>query len=124
MRRAGLFVVVSALLLLACAKESVVKEVVLAEPEQGAAVSSTTDVEAQIERIVEKMKTEPDVKGWLLIGNAYMHLKRYNDAVWAYKEAYVLSNYAAETKRKLGLAMYHAGLATAGEREALDAQQK
>ncbi|MEH6504610.1 MAG: hypothetical protein V7682_11980 [Cycloclasticus sp.] len=122
MKRLGLFVVVSAFLLMACAKESVVKEVVLAEPEQGAAVSSTTDVEAQIERIVEKMKTEPEVKGWLLIGDAYMHLKRYNDAVWAYKEGYMLSNYAAEPRSKLREAMYHSGLATAGEREALDAQ--
>ncbi|MDX2425149.1 MAG: hypothetical protein QNK15_02735 [Cycloclasticus sp.] len=124
MKRLGLFVVVSAFLLMACAKDSVVKEVTLTEPAQPIAVSDATDVEAQIERIVEKMKTEPEVKGWLLIGNAYMHLKRYNDAVWAYKEAYMLSNYAAEPRSKLREAMYHAGLATAGEREALDAQQK
>ena len=75
-------------------------------------VSENAEIEAQIKRIEEKMKTEPDVKGWLLIGDAKMHLKQYDDAVWAYREAYVLSNYADEARSKLKQAMYQAGLAT------------
>lgn len=87
-----------------------------------AATSENADIETQIKRIEKKMKTKPDVKGWLLIGDAKMHLKQYDDAVWAYREAYVLSNYADEARSKLKRAMYHAGLVTDEERWVLEDQ--
>ena len=72
-----------------------------------AAPMKTNEVEAHIKRIEEKMQQAPDVKGWLLIGDAYMHLKRYDDAVIAYKEAYMLSDYADGPKQKMKTAMYY-----------------
>ncbi len=66
----------------------------------------TNEVEAHIKRIEDKMDQAPDVKGWLVIGDAYMHLKRYDEAVIAYKEAYMLSDFAEGPKQKMKTAMY------------------
>ncbi len=72
--------------------------------------AAAVNVEQEIARITEKLKTEPTVKGWLLVGDAHMHLKKYNDAVEAYREAYILSNYANEPRSKLKRAMYFSSL--------------
>jgi cytochrome c-type biogenesis protein CcmH/NrfG len=44
------------------------------------------------------------------VGDAYMHLRYYSDAVNAYQNAYLLSNGAKEVKSKLKDALYYAGL--------------
>ncbi|AGS39056.1 MAG: cytochrome c-type biogenesis protein CcmH/NrfG [Cycloclasticus pugetii] len=69
------------------------------------------EVEQQVARISEKLKDEPTVKGWLLVGDGNMYLKRYDEAVSAYREAYILSDYADEPKRKLKRAMFLATIA-------------
>ena len=78
--------------------------------------AKTAKVEQQIERIMEKLKEQPTVKGWMLVGDANMHLKRYNDAVWAYREAYLLSDYASGPRSKLRRAMYFSGLEPENQR--------
>lgn len=64
------------------------------------------EVEQQIARIENKLETEPKAEGWMLIGDAYMHLKRYTDAVEAYREAYIISDYAKDSREKLKYALY------------------
>ncbi|HIF51322.1 MAG TPA: hypothetical protein EYQ42_07355 [Thiotrichaceae bacterium] len=63
-------------------------------------------VEAHIKRIEEKLKSEPKVEGWVLVGDANMHLKKYEAAARAYQEAYILSEYSRETRNKLKRALY------------------
>jgi len=70
--------------------------------------SEVEEIEAQIIRIKEKLKTEPKAKGWILIGDAYMYLKRYDEAVSAYGEAYKLEE-THEIRNKLKAALYEAG---------------
>lgn len=110
--------------LVACSQPLVTKSSdTAAVMEETTAVSEKAAIEAQIKRIEAKMKTEPDVAGWLLLGDAKMHLKQYNDAVWAYREAYLLSEFAAEPRRKLRSAMYYAGLEGTTEKEARDVKK-
>jgi cytochrome c-type biogenesis protein CcmH/NrfG len=68
------------------------------------------EIEGQIKRIEEKLETEPKVEGWVLVGDAYMHLERYSDAVNAYQNAYLLSEESKDVKSKLKRALYYAGL--------------
>lgn len=76
----------------------------------GQASAEQQEIEDQIKRIEEKLETEPKVEGWVLVGDAYMHLKRYSAAVNAYQNAYLLSEESKEVKSKLKRALYHAGL--------------
>ncbi len=64
------------------------------------------EIKKQIKRIEEKLKSEPKVEGWVLVGDANMHLKKYEAAARAYQEAYVLSDYSRETRNKLKKALY------------------
>jgi len=73
-------------------------------------------IEQHIARIMEKLKDEPTVKGWVLVGDANMHLKRYNEAVWAYREAYLMSDFASGPRNKLRRAIYLAGLEPENQR--------
>ena len=105
----GVSVFVLSLMMLACAN-------VTTEP-VGAAQAVVTpmdeeraNIEQQIARITEKLKDKPTVKGWVLVGDGQMHLKKYDDAVWAYREAYILSKYADGPRRKLKRAMYLSSL--------------
>ena len=50
------------------------------------------------------------------MGNAQMYLKRYNEAVWAYREAYILSDFANGPKYKLREAIKRAGLEPENQR--------
>ena len=68
------------------------------------------EIEEEIQRIRNLLRDKPTVKGWLIIGDANMHLKMYTEAASAYKEAYVLSEYSPETREKLKRAMYFVGL--------------
>lgn len=77
---------------------------------QGQASAENQEIEAQIKRIEKKLESEPKVEGWVLVGDAYMHLRYYSDAVNAYQKAYLLSNGAKEVKSKLKDALYYAGL--------------
>ena len=77
---------------------------------QGLAPAEQQEIEQQIWRIEEKLETEPKVEGWVLVGDAYMHLQRYSEAVNAYQNAYLLSEESKEVKSKLKRALYHAGL--------------
>ncbi len=68
------------------------------------------EIEQQIARIEKKLETEPKAQGWMLVGDAYMHIKRYPDAVEAYREAYIISEYAKDSREKLKYALYMAGM--------------
>jgi len=68
--------------------------------------AEAVEVEQQIVRITEKLKDKPTVKGWMLVGDAQMHLKKYTDAVESYREAYILSDFAKEPRSKLKRALY------------------
>ncbi len=70
-------------------------------------ITEKEEVEAQIKRIEEKLRSEPKVEGWILVGDANMHLKKYDAAAKAYKEAYILSGYSRETRNKLKNALYY-----------------
>ena len=105
----GVSVFVLSLMMLACANvtteqvdatQAVIKQV----------DEERANVEQQIARVTEKLKDKPTVQGWLLVGDAQMHLKKYNDAVLAYREAYLLSEYADGPRRKLKRAMYFSSL--------------
>ena len=101
----GLGVFFLGLLMVACATvktEQVGAKQVVMSP----ADIEKASVEQEIARITEKLKDKPTVKGWLLVGDAQMHLKKYTDAVESYREAYILSNYANEPRSKLKRAMY------------------
>jgi len=82
---------------------------VWAETDSG--LTEQQEIEQQIKRIEEKMKTEPRLEGWMLLGGAYMHLERYREAVGAYQNAYLVSNYDEEVRSRLEFALYKAGLA-------------
>lgn len=76
--------------------------------------SEKQEIEQHIKRIEEKLKTEPKVEGWVLVGDAYMHLERYSEAVKAYQNAYLLSEDSSDVRAKLKRALYHAGLEASG----------
>ena len=73
-------------------------------------LSETAQIDIEIRRIEDKLKTNPTVKGWMLVGDANMHLKRYKQAAGAYNDAYMLSGLAAAPRKKLKNAMYYVGL--------------
>jgi len=82
--------------------------------EQSESPADKQEIEQQIKRIEEKLKTEPKVEGWVLVGDAYMHLERYSEAVNAYQNAYLLSDYSKDVRAKLKRALYQAGLEESG----------
>lgn len=92
--------------------EQEVKKVdVVAKPaEPQVELSKRAEIDKQIQRIEGKLKTNPTVKGWMLVGDAHMHLKRYKEAAGAFNEAYMLSDLGAEPRKKLKNAMYYVGL--------------
>ncbi len=120
LKLSGIFAL--ALLMSACANvatTAVGAGVVKAEESSNSLSSQdkeTAKIEQHIERIMEKLKDEPTVKGWVLVGDANMHLKRYNEAVWAYREAYLLSDFASGPRSKLRRAIYLAGLEPENQR--------
>ncbi len=73
---------------------------------QNIKIPKTEWVENQIKRIEEKLETEPKAEGWMLVGDANMHLKKYEAAIKAYQEAYVLSDYSDEAEKKLKRALH------------------
>lgn len=92
-------------------KKDTVKVVTTApEAVNDAGLSERAQIDIQIQRIEEKLKTNPTVKGWLLVGDAHMHLKRYKEAAGAYNDAYMLSGQAAGPRKKLKNSMYYVGL--------------
>lgn len=105
----GVSVFVLSLMMLACANVAT-EQVDATEGVIAPVDEERARVEQQIARISEKLKDNPTVKGWVLVGDANMHLKQYNEAVWAYREAYMLSDYAAGPRKKLRRAMYFSGL--------------
>ncbi|PHS73677.1 MAG: hypothetical protein COB22_00255 [Cycloclasticus sp.] len=76
----------------------------------GVKQTEVMQIDAEIRRIEEKLKTKPTVKGWMLVGDAHMYLKRYKEAAGAYNDAYMLSGQAAAPRKKLKNAMYYVGL--------------
>ena len=65
--------------------------VVYAEPTQaqnGSGVPSEHDINLMLEKLVERLRKEPNhPDGWLLLGRSYTSLHRYDDAVAAYEQA-------------------------------------
>jgi len=105
----GLVVCLLGLLMVACASTKA-EQVATTQAVMSPADMERASVELEIARITKKLKDEPTVKGWVLVGDAQMHLKKYNEAVEAYREAYILSNYASLPRRKLKRAMYFSSL--------------
>lgn len=87
-----------------------VNQAIVAAPVVDVNLSERAQIDIQIRRIEEKLKTNPTVKGWMLVGDAHMHLKRYKEAAGAYNDAYMLSGLAPEPRKKLKNAMYYVGL--------------
>jgi cytochrome c-type biogenesis protein CcmH/NrfG len=81
------------------------------------ALTEKQEIEIEIQRIENLLKTKPTVRGWVLVGDANMQLKRYTQAASAYKDAYVLSDYSTETREKLKSAMYYLGLSNENNSE-------
>lgn len=75
---------------------------------QTQALAEQQEIERQIKRIEAKLKTEPKEKGWVIVGDAYMYLKRYNEAVSAYQNAYLLSEDSKDVRAKIKRALNHA----------------
>jgi len=101
-RKLHKFVTMLLILLIACIPT------VWAETDSG--LTEQQEIEQQIQRIENKLKTEPKVEGWVLLGGAYMHLERFREAVGAYQNAYLISNYDDEIRSRLEHALYRAGL--------------
>jgi len=100
----GLGVFFLGLLMVACA--SVKTEQAVMSP----ADIEKASIEQEIARITEKLKDKPSVKGWMLVGDAQMHLKKYTDAVDSYREAYILSDFAKEPRSKIKRALYFSSM--------------
>jgi cytochrome c-type biogenesis protein CcmH/NrfG len=75
------------------------------DPDIAKNTAEKEEVEAQILRIRKLLETEPKAKGWVIIGDASMSLEKYNDAVLAYQEAYILDG-SPEIRKKLKRAIY------------------
>jgi len=85
--------------------------------ETDTSLTERQEVEQQIKRIEEKLKTEPKLEGWILLGGAYLHLERFREAVGAYQNAYLISGYDEEVRSKLEYALYRAGLANESDQK-------
>jgi len=105
----GISVCLLGLLMVACASVKT-EQVGVMQAVMSPADLERASVEQEIARISKKLKDKPTVKGWMLVGDAQMYLKKYNDAIEAYREAYILSEYAKETRSKLKRAMYFSSL--------------
>ena len=66
----------------------------------------TIEIEQQIVRIEKKLKDKPTSQGWILVGDANIHLQRYDEAIRAYQQAYLLSEGDLDIRRKLRRAIY------------------
>ncbi len=75
----------------------------------------------QVEKQLEK--TPNDLRGWSVLGPAYMRLRRFGDAAHAFRRAVALSPKDAELQTSLGeaITMSEAGLVSAEAHAAFDA---
>ena len=71
--------------------------------------AKVAEIESEIKRIEDKLKSEPKAAGWILIGDAKMYLRRYSEAATAYQNAYVLSGDETTARSKLKRALYLVG---------------
>lgn len=72
-------------------------------PGQRQAVSP--DVLAMVAKLEQRMREQPDLKGWLLLGRSYLTLERFGDAEHAYGQAHRLDANNVEAMLGLGEAM-------------------
>lgn len=64
---------------------------VVAAGEQGGHAANPGDMEAAVQRLADKLKTQPDsVEGWALLGRSYMQMQRFDQAQEAYARAVAL----------------------------------
>mgnify|MGYP002700762224 CR=1 FL=1 len=72
------------------------------------------EIEKEIKRIEGLVKAKPTVRGWLLIGDAYMQLKKHKEAAGAYNDAYFLSDDDPKIRAKVRKALHIAFLEKEG----------
>jgi len=77
---------------------------------ESSSLTEAQEIREQIKRIEQKLETEPKAEGWVLIGDAHMHLQAYREAVEAYQNAYLLSDDNEQVRSKLKRALYQAGM--------------
>ncbi len=66
-----------------------------AEIKQAPHVQTPTaaDINAMVKGLADRLKQEPDnVKGWIMLGRSYKHMKKYDLAAKAYANAYALDD--------------------------------
>jgi cytochrome c-type biogenesis protein CcmH len=61
------------------------------QAQQAAGQQKIPSVDAMVDELSKRMNEEPDVEGWMLLGRSYTSIGRYNDAVNAWYEAWVLT---------------------------------
>ncbi|MGB1540862.1 MAG: tetratricopeptide repeat protein [Cycloclasticus sp.] len=66
----------------------------------------TIEIEQQIVRIEKRLKDKPTSQGWILVGDANIYLQRYEEAIRAYQQAYLLSEGDLGIRKKLRRAIY------------------
>jgi cytochrome c-type biogenesis protein CcmH/NrfG len=76
--------------------------------------AARAEIEKEIKRIEGLVKAKPTVRGWLLIGDAYMQLKKHKEAAGAYNDAYFLSDSDPKIRDKVRKALYVAFLEKEG----------
>ena len=72
------------------------------------------EIEKEIKRVEGLVKAKPTVRGWLLIGDAYMQLKKHKEAAGAYNDAYFLSDNDPKIRAKIKKALHIAFLEKEG----------
>jgi len=64
------------------------------------------ELKKMVGQLIEMLKTRPeDPRGWALLGNSYVRMEKYNDAIGAYEKAYELSDRNPEIAVNYGEAM-------------------
>jgi cytochrome c-type biogenesis protein CcmH len=67
--------------------------------------AANPDVLAMVAKLEQRMREQPDLKGWLLLGRSYLALERFDDAQHAYGQAHRLDANNVEAMLGLGEAM-------------------
>lgn len=92
--------------------------------ERAAQAPTNQDLPNLVSQVEEQLQKRPnDVRGWSVLGPAYMRLRRFSDAADAFRKAAALAPKNADLQTSLGeaLTMSEAGLVTADAHAAFEA---
>ncbi len=67
--------------------------------------AANPDVLAMVAKLEQRMRQQPNLKGWLLLGRSYLALERFDDAEHAYDQAHRLDANNVEAMLGLGEAL-------------------